>query len=186
MISAFAIYVHPQLQLDPTDESVALLRVILFKMDNTVFGGDVPQLPKWTGPPRTIIATQFLLYISLLCTIAGVFFAIISKQLLDLFVFARSRGEHLRPGLRWFTVSLRIILSALFFILLFALLTFASALCIYLYQIDVWIFSLLVIAVGVGLPIYFWFGLAALISIDFPHLLLQLREELELVNYPVR
>ena len=74
MISAFAIYVHPQLQLDPTDESVALLRVILFKMDNTVFGGDVPQHPKWTGPPRTIIATQFLLYISLLCTIAGVFF----------------------------------------------------------------------------------------------------------------
>lgn len=83
-------------------------------------------------------------------------------------------------------MSLRIILSALFFILLFALLTFASALCIYLYQIDVWIFSLLVIAVGVGLPIYFWFGLAALISIDFPHLLLQLKEELELVNYPVR
>ena len=49
--SAFIIEVDPQLQPDSGDETAALLRVLIYKMDNTAFGNDVPALPEWNGPP---------------------------------------------------------------------------------------------------------------------------------------
>ena len=83
MISAFIIYVHPQLQKDPNEETADLLRVLLYKTDNTSFGGDVPEVPKWTGPPHTVVAALVLLYLGLAAVVITVTFAIIIKQFLN-------------------------------------------------------------------------------------------------------
>ena len=40
--SAFILDVQPQLQPDTADETVALLRVLIYKIDNTTFGNDPP------------------------------------------------------------------------------------------------------------------------------------------------
>jgi hypothetical protein len=39
---------------DVNYETAALLRVFC-KIDNTTFGINVPTLPKWAGPPRTMV-----------------------------------------------------------------------------------------------------------------------------------
>ena len=66
MASAFIIQVQSELQSDPNEETAALLRVLIYKIDNTTFGGDIPTLPQWNGPPQTIIQVQSLLYASLI------------------------------------------------------------------------------------------------------------------------
>ncbi|KAF9644199.1 hypothetical protein BDM02DRAFT_3103337, partial [Thelephora ganbajun] len=63
--SAFVIQVDVQLQPDHNEETTALLRVLIYKMDNTTFGGDVPTIPQWSGPPRVIIQIQVILCASL-------------------------------------------------------------------------------------------------------------------------
>ena len=83
MVSAFIIYIHPQLQPDPNEEATALLRVILYKMDNAAFGVDIPEVPRWTGPPRTTVVAELLLYLSLEGTLTSVISAIVSKQILN-------------------------------------------------------------------------------------------------------
>ncbi|KAF9791185.1 hypothetical protein BJ322DRAFT_982776, partial [Thelephora terrestris] len=78
--SAFIIQVQSGLQSDPNEETAALLRVLIYKIDNTTFGGDVPTLPQWTGPPQTIIHVQSLLYASLLTSLLSAFIAMLGKQ----------------------------------------------------------------------------------------------------------
>ena len=78
--SAFIIQVHPQLQPDTTDETAALLRVALYKMDNTTFGGNIPPLPQWTGAPRRMIHVQAMLYASLATSLFSTFLAMLGKQ----------------------------------------------------------------------------------------------------------
>ena len=45
--------------------TVALLHVLIHKIDNTTFGNDTPALPQWTGHPRTIFHIQAILFASL-------------------------------------------------------------------------------------------------------------------------
>ena len=52
-------------------------------MDNTTFGGDVPEVPKWTGPPSTVVATLILLYFGLGLTMLSVGISILHKYLLN-------------------------------------------------------------------------------------------------------
>ena len=44
--SAFIIDIQSQLQPDTGDETAALLRVLIYKIDNTTFGNDTPTLPQ--------------------------------------------------------------------------------------------------------------------------------------------
>ncbi|KAF9644096.1 hypothetical protein BDM02DRAFT_3080679, partial [Thelephora ganbajun] len=78
--SAFIIQVQSQLQPDPNQETAALLRVLIHKIDNTTFGGDAPVLPQWTGPPRTIVQVQTILYASLSASLLSALLAMLGKQ----------------------------------------------------------------------------------------------------------
>ncbi|KAF9644475.1 hypothetical protein BDM02DRAFT_3079018, partial [Thelephora ganbajun] len=78
--SAFTVQIQSRLQPDPNEETAALLRVFIHKVDNTTFGGDVPALPQWTGPPRTIVHVQSVLYASLAASLLSAFLAILGKQ----------------------------------------------------------------------------------------------------------
>jgi hypothetical protein len=44
--SAFIIEVDSKLQPDPGDETAALLRVLIYEINNNAFGGNVPAIPQ--------------------------------------------------------------------------------------------------------------------------------------------
>ena len=91
--SAFIISIQPQLQPDTGEETVALLRVLIYKTDNTTFGKDVPALPQqWTGPPHAIVQVQALLYASLATTLFSAFLAMLGKQWLNRYASTDMRG----------------------------------------------------------------------------------------------
>jgi len=91
--SAFIIEVNSELQPDPNDETNALLRLLIYKIDNTTFGGNVPSLPQWSGPPRTIIQVQAMLYASLAASVFSAFLAMLGKQWLNRYASVNMRGS---------------------------------------------------------------------------------------------
>ena len=90
--SAFIIEVHSHLQQDPNDVTAALLRVLIYKIDNTTFGTDTPALPQWTGPPRTIVQVQAILFASLAASLFSAFLAMLGKQWLNRYASTDLRG----------------------------------------------------------------------------------------------
>ena len=93
MASAFIIEVNSQLQPDPNDETAALLRVLIHKIDNTTFGNDPPSLPQWTGPPHTIVQVQAILFASLAVSLFCSFLAMLGKQWLNQYASIDMRGS---------------------------------------------------------------------------------------------
>lgn len=172
VISAFIVYTSPQLQPNPNEESAALLRVLLFKFDNTIFGGDVPQVPHWTGPSYTIIMTQSLLYLSLAATLASTFFAILAKQLSDRYTFDGSQDSNMEQGraperrLRCSSVSLRVVHLVLPLLLQSALLLFSCAVSVYLWKINTVIAAIIPIVTFCTIQFCSPFGASALTKFE--------------------
>ena len=81
--SAFILQVQPQLQPDPIDETAALLRILIHKIDNTTFSNDVPTVLQWSGPPHSIIQIQAILYASLAASLFPALLAMLGKQWLN-------------------------------------------------------------------------------------------------------
>jgi hypothetical protein len=77
--SAFIIQVNSQLQPDSGDQTTALLRVLIYKIDNTTFG-NVPTPPLWGGPSWTTVLAQILLVISLASSLFSAFLAVLGKE----------------------------------------------------------------------------------------------------------
>jgi len=90
--SAFIIEVNSQLHQDPNNETAALLRVLIHKIDNTTFGNDIPILPQWTGPPQTIVHVQAILFASLAASLFSAFLAMLGKQWLNRYASTDMRG----------------------------------------------------------------------------------------------
>jgi hypothetical protein len=91
--SAFIIEVNSQLQPDSNEETAALLRVLIYKIDSTTFGGDIPPIPpQWTGPPHTIVQVQAVLYTSLAASLFSAFLAMLGKQWLNRYMSTDMRG----------------------------------------------------------------------------------------------
>ena len=93
MTSAFIIEVDSQLKSDPGDETATLLRVLIYKIDNTTFGGDTPTLPQWDGPPHAIVQVQAILFASLTASLFSAFLAMLGKQWLNRYDSADMRGS---------------------------------------------------------------------------------------------
>ena len=91
--SAFIIEVDSHLQPDPNDETAALLRVLIYKIDNTTFGNNVPSLPQWTGPPHAIVQVQAILFASLGVSLFSAFLAMLGKQWLNRYESIDKRGS---------------------------------------------------------------------------------------------
>ncbi|KAF9780460.1 hypothetical protein BJ322DRAFT_1011923, partial [Thelephora terrestris] len=78
--SAFIIEVDSKLQPDPSEETAALLRVLIYKIDSTTFGNEVPPLPQWNGPPPTMVHVQAILLTSLAASLLSALLAMLGKQ----------------------------------------------------------------------------------------------------------
>ncbi|KAF9780472.1 hypothetical protein BJ322DRAFT_1011907, partial [Thelephora terrestris] len=78
--SAFIIGIDSKLQPDPGDETVALLRLLIYKINSTTFGSDAPTLPRWNGPPPVMVHVQAILFASLFASLLAAFLAMLGKQ----------------------------------------------------------------------------------------------------------
>ena len=159
--SAFIIQVGSQLRPDPGDETAALLRVLIYKIDNTTFGNDVPALPQWTGPPLTIIHVQAILFASLFASLLSAFLAMLGKQWLNRYTSTDLRGSAIERSqnrqrkldgiIAWYFDS---VMESLPLMLQVALLLLGCALSRYLWEVSITIASVVLGVTSLGLLFY--------------------------------
>ena len=174
--SAFIIEVHSHLQQDPNDVTAALLRVLLYKIDNTTFGNDPPALPQWTGPPRTIVHVQAILFASLAASLLSAFFAMLGKQWLNRYASTEMRGTAIERSqyrqrkldgiVKWYFNH---VMESLPLMLQIALLLLGCALTRYLWEIDVTVASVVLAVTSFGLIFYIFVVVAGAISVVCPY-----------------
>ena len=174
--SAFIIQVDSQLQPDPGNETAALLRLILYKMDNTTFGSDVPTLPHWKGPPHTIVQVQTILFTSLAISLLSAFLAMLGKQWLNRYestaaggsAIERSHNRQRKLGgmVGWYFDHL---MGSLPLMLQAALLFLGCALTRYLWDIDLTVASVIASVTASGLIFYLFIVIAGTVSESCPY-----------------
>ena len=174
--SAFIIEVDSHLQPDPADETAALLRVLIYKFDNTTFGNDVPTLPQWTGPPSSIVSVQSILFSSLAITLLSAFLAMLGKQWLNRYAATNMRGSPIERSqdrqrkldgiVAWYfnhvMESLPVMLQA-------ALLLLGCALSRYLWDINTTVASVILSITASGFLFYLFVLVAAAVSESCPY-----------------
>lgn len=174
--SAFIVEVDSQLHPDSGEETAALLRVLIYKIDNTTFGNDVPSLPQWTGPPRTLVCVQAILFASLSASLLSAFLGMFHKQWLNRYESTDMRGslvERCRnrqwklDGIEtWYFTSV-MELSPL--LLQTSLLLLGCALSLYLQGIDAATASLVLCVTSSGLFFYLFICVAGATSASCPY-----------------
>ena len=176
MTSAFIIQVQPQLQSDPNEETAALLRVLIHKIDNTTFGGDVPALPQWAGPPRTVIDVQSMLYASLSASLLSAFLAMLGKQWLNRYAAIDMRGSAIERSqnrqrkldgvITWYFEH---VMELLPLMLQGALLLLGCALSRYLWEVNTTVASVMICVTSSGALFYFFVVVAGVASDSCPY-----------------
>ena len=174
--SAFIIQVQPELQPDPNEETAALLRVLIHKTDNTTFGGNVPTVPQWSGPPRSIVQVQAMLYASFAATLLSAFLAMLGKQWLNRYASTDMRGtaversqnrqRKLNGIVTWYFEH---VMESLPLMLQAALLLLGWALCQYLWEIDLTVATVVLCVTAFGLAFYFFVVAAGAASGSCPY-----------------
>ena len=175
--SAFVIQVHSQLQPDSNTETAALLRVLIHKIDNTTFGGVVPPVPQpWSGPPRTIIQVQTILYASLATSLFSAFLAMLGKQWLNRYSTIDMRGSEIERSQNRqrkldgiVTWHFDHVMESSPLMLQFALLLLGCALSRYLWDIDKDIGSVVLGVTLFGVVFYAFIVVAGTVSVSCPY-----------------
>ena len=176
MTSAFIIEVDSQLQPDPGDETAALLRVLIYKIDNTTFGNDIPMLPQWIGPPCMLVHVQVILFASLAASLLSAFLAMLGKQWLNHYqstgmrgtAMARSQDRQRKlDGINaWYFHA---VMESLPLMLQGALLLLGCALSLYLWGVDTIIASVVLGITSFGLLSYLFIIIAAVATDSCPY-----------------
>ena len=174
--SAFVIQVHSQLQPDPNDETAALLRVLIHKIDNTTFGNDVPAVPQWTGPSSTDVHVEAILYASLATSIFSAFLAMLGKQWLNRYASTDMRGSAIERSqnrqrkldgiIRWY---FHYVMESLPLMLQFALLLLGCGLSLYLWGINTTVASVVIGITSFGAGFYILIVIAGAASMSCPY-----------------
>ena len=156
--------------------TAALLRVLLYKIDNTTFGSDAPTLPQWTGPPRTIVHVQTILFASLAASLLSAFLAMLGKQWLNRYASTEIRGTAIERSqyrqrkldgiVKWYFDH---VMESLPLMLQIALLLLGCALTRYLWEIDVTVASVVLAVTSFGLIFYIFVVVAGAISVICPY-----------------
>ena len=174
--SAFIIDVQPQLQQDPNEEAAALLRVLLYKLDNTTFGGNVPTVPQWSNPPHAIIQVQAILYASLAASLLSAFLAVLGKQWLNRYASVDMRGTTIERSqnrqrklngiVTWYFDH---VMESLPLMLQFALLLLGCALSRRIWEIDTTVASVVLGVTSFGFICYTLIIAAGAVSMSCPY-----------------
>jgi hypothetical protein len=174
--SAFIIQFDSRLQPDPNDETAALLRVLIYKIDNTTFGNSVPTLPLWANPPQTIVQVQAILYASLAISLFSAFLAMLGKQWLNRYQSKDMRGSAIERShnrqqkldgiVAWY---FDYVMESLPLMLQTALLLLGCALSRYLWGIDSVIASVVLGVTSFGVIFYLFIVIAGTASESCPY-----------------
>jgi hypothetical protein len=174
--SAFIIEVNSQLQPDPNDETAALLRVLIHKIDNTTFGDHPPTLPQWTGPPHAIVHVQAILFASLAASLFSAFLAMLGKQWLNRYASIEMRGSAIERSqnrqrkldgiVTWYFDH---VMESLPLMLQVALLLLGCALTRYLWEINLTVAAVILGATSFGVVFYIFIVVAGAASESCPY-----------------
>jgi len=174
--SAFIIQVQPGLQPDPNEETAALLRVLIHKIDNTTFGDDTPEVPQWSGPPHTTVQVQAILYASLATSLFSAFLAMLGKQWLNRYASTDMRGSATERSqnrqrkldgiVTWY---FDYVMESLPLMLQFALLLLGGALSHYLLEIDTTVASVVIGVASFGVASYAFLTVAGAVHASCPY-----------------
>ena len=174
--SAFIIAVDSQLQPSSGDETAALLRVLIHKIDNTTFGNDVPTLLQRLNPPRRLVRVQAILFASLSVSLFAAFLAMLGKQWLNRYQSIGMQGSIVDRGQdrqrkldgidRWY---FDVVVESLPVMLQAALLLLGCALSLYLWGIDTTIASVVVGITSFGFTFYLFIIASGVVSDTCPY-----------------
>ena len=173
--SAFIIDIYKQLQPDPSDQSVALLRAILLTLNHSTIPNETPTVPTvQENPPTGIVIVNCLLYASLLLSLLAAFAAMLGKQWLNRYL--RHAGgstidrcgdrQHKLDGLQQW--PFHFIIETLPVMLQIALLLLACGLCRYVMTINTSVACTLITLTGFGVLFYIVVVIAGASSYDCP------------------
>ena len=145
-------------------------------MDNTTFGGDIPTIPRWTTPPRTIISVQAMLYASLATSLLSAFLAMLGKQWLSRYSSIDIRGTAIERSLdrqrkldgmaTWY---FDLVMESLPLLLQVALLLLGCALSLYLLEIDMTVAWAVIGVTMLGVIFYAFIVVAGAIFASCPY-----------------
>ena len=174
--SAFIIEVNSELQPDPNQDTAALLRVILYNMNKTAFGNDIPTIPQWTGPPRAIVQVQAILYASLATSLFSAFLAVLGKQWLNRYASVDMRGSAIERSQNrqrkldgidsWY---FDYVMELLPLMLQAALLLLGCALSRYLWEIDTTVASVVLGVTSFGVLFYLFIVITGTVFVSCPY-----------------
>jgi len=174
--SVFIIEVNSQLKPDPNEDSAALLRVLIHKIDNTTFGNNVPTVPQWTGPPPTIVHVQAILFASLATSLFSAFLAVLGKQWLNRYATADIRGSTVGRGLSRQqkldgidTWHFDHVMQSLPLMLQAALLLLGCALSRYLWEVNTTVASVVIGVTSFGVLFFLFIVVAGAASVSCPY-----------------
>lgn len=176
MTSAFIVDINQQLYPDHAEENAALLRVLIYKIDNTTFGGSVPAVPEWTGPSRTIVQVQSILFSSLGMSLFSALLAMLGKQWLNRYASVdvrRSAIERSQQRQRkhngvvaW---HFERVMGSLPLMLQFSLLLLGCALSQYFWNLDTTIAAVVLGATSFGVVTYALILIVGTLNKDCPY-----------------
>ena len=176
MTAAFVVVVHAEFQPDPSDETNALLRMIIYNLDNTAFGGEVPTVPLWSGPPSTTVQVQAILLASLSVSLLAAFLAMLGRQWLNRCIPAdipgtiiercQYRQRKLDGIVDWYFDN---VMELLPLMLQVALLLLGCALSRYLWGINTTVASVVIGITAFGLLFYLFIVVAGAVSVNCPY-----------------
>ena len=176
MTSAFIIEVNSQLQPDPNEETAALLRVLIHKVDNTTFGSDVPNVPQWSGPPHVIVQVQAILFASLAASLFSAFLAMLGKQWVNRYASVDMRGSAIERSqnrqrkvdgvVSWYFDP---VMESLPLMLQAALLLLGCALSRYLWEINMTVASVVLGFTSAGVLFFLFIVIAGACFVSCPY-----------------
>ena len=176
MTSAFIIQIQLQLQPDPNEETATLLCVLIYKVDNTTFGNDIPTVPRWSGAPHIIVQVQAMLYASLATSLFSAFLAMLGKQWLNQYASIDMRGSAIERSqnrqrkldgiVAWYFDH---VMESLPLMLQFALLLLGSALSRYLWEVNMTVALVVLSFTSAGVASYAFFVVAGAASASCPY-----------------
>ena len=177
MASQFIAQVQPDLQQDSGQETADLIRVLIYKIDNTTFGTNIPHLPPESiSPPRVTVQVQAILYASLVVSLFTAFLAMLGKQWLNRYSSTEMRGSVIDRGRgrqqkldgidAWY---FNYVLESLPLMLQGALFLLGCALSLYLWDVDATLAGVVLGVTLFAVMLYVFFIIAGATSVSCPY-----------------
>ena len=145
-------------------------------MDNTTFGDDTPNIPRWAGPPYTIVQVQAVLFASLATSLFSAFLAMLGKQWLNRYASVDVRGSAIERSqnrqrkldgvVSWYFDP---VMESLPLMLQAALLLLGLALSRYLWEINTTVASVVIAFTCSGVLFFFLIVIAGASSVSCPY-----------------